>query len=92
MNVPLRPNGAGHEKNCADAIRTFIVKLSEILDCSADELLGLRERNAVTGTGNRRMLRLLQRVLAATEREKGTKVRSLSPPRGALRRIGTVAS
>jgi len=58
--VSLRPNGVGHEKNCADAIRTFIVKLSEILDCSADELLGLRERNAVTGAGNRRMLRLLQ--------------------------------
>jgi len=35
----------------------LIVKLVEILDCSADELLGVRERKATTCGGNRRMLR-----------------------------------
>jgi hypothetical protein len=36
-------------------------------------------------------IRQFIRVLAETEREKGKKARSLSPPRGAPRRIGTGA-
>ena len=40
----------------------LIVKLAEILDCSADELLGLRERRATTNGGNRWILRRLPQI------------------------------
>jgi transcriptional regulator with XRE-family HTH domain len=48
----------------------LIVKLVEILDCSADELLGVRERKAITGGGNRRALRRLQQFELLSKRDQ----------------------
>jgi transcriptional regulator with XRE-family HTH domain len=48
----------------------LIIRLTEILDCSADELLGLQERKATTGSGNRRMLRRLQQFELLSKRDQ----------------------
>jgi hypothetical protein len=65
----------------------LIVKLVEILHCSADELLGLRERKATTTGGNRRMLRLLQQIELLSKRYQEALLRTinafLSKPRTA---------
>jgi transcriptional regulator with XRE-family HTH domain len=55
----------------------LIVKLAEILDCSADELLGLRERKAATGGGNHRMLRLMQQIDLLPKRDQEALLRTI---------------
>lgn len=55
----------------------LIVRLAEILDCSADELLGLQERKAATGSGNRRILRRLQRIEALSKRDQEALLRTI---------------
>jgi len=47
----------------------LIVKLREILDCSADELLGLQERKAA-GVGNLRMSRMLRQIELLSKRDQ----------------------
>jgi len=48
----------------------LIVKLAEILDCSADELLGLRERRATTDGGSRWLRRRLPQIELLSKREQ----------------------
>lgn len=55
----------------------LIVRLAEILDCSADELLGLQERKAATGSGNRRMLRRLQQIDQLPKRDQEALLRTI---------------
>ncbi|MCG3146265.1 MAG: hypothetical protein HONDAALG_04164 [Gammaproteobacteria bacterium] len=55
----------------------LIVRLAEILGCSADELLGLRERKGTTGGGNRRMLRLLQQIELLPKRDQEALLRTI---------------
>lgn len=55
----------------------LIVKLAELLDCSADELLGLQQRKAATGGGNRRMLRRLQQLDLLPKRDQEALLRTI---------------
>lgn len=56
----------------------LIVKLAEILDCSADELLGLQPRQTLTnGGGNRRLLRRLQQLDLLPKRDQEALLRTL---------------
>jgi len=48
----------------------LIVELAEILDCSADELLGLRERKATASGSNPRMIRRMQRINLLSKRDQ----------------------
>jgi transcriptional regulator with XRE-family HTH domain len=48
----------------------LIVKLAEILDCSADELLGLRERKATPNGGSRWLLRRLPQIELLSKRDQ----------------------
>lgn len=55
----------------------LIVKLAEILNCSADELLGLQQRQTVTGSGNRRLLRRLQQLDLLPKRDQEALLRTI---------------
>ena len=55
----------------------LIVKLAEILGCSADELLGLQQRQTVTGGGNRRLLRRLQQLDLLPKRDQEALLRTI---------------
>jgi transcriptional regulator with XRE-family HTH domain len=55
----------------------LIVKLAEILDCSADEILGLRERKTTAGGNNRRMLRRLQQIDLLPKRDQEALLRTI---------------
>jgi len=63
----------------------LIVELAKILDCSADELLGVRERKATTGRINRRVLQRLQHFELLSTRDQKALLRVidafLSKPR-----------
>jgi transcriptional regulator with XRE-family HTH domain len=55
----------------------LIVKLAEILNCSADELLGLQARQTATGGGNRRLLRRLQQLDLLPKRDQEALLRTI---------------
>jgi hypothetical protein len=55
----------------------LIVKLAEILNCSVDEILGLRERIAPTGGSNRRSIRRLQQIDLLPKRDQEALLRTI---------------
>jgi transcriptional regulator with XRE-family HTH domain len=55
----------------------LIVRMAEILDCSADEILGLRERKAATGATNRRVLRRIQQIDLLPRRDQEALLRTI---------------
>jgi transcriptional regulator with XRE-family HTH domain len=57
-----QPIVSAYERGLLRLHGELIVKLREILDCSADELLGLQERKATNSGSNLRMARRLQQI------------------------------
>ena len=58
----------------------FVAKLliaAEILDCSADALLGLRERKATIGSVNRRFLRRVRQFGLLSKRNQEALLRTI---------------
>jgi transcriptional regulator with XRE-family HTH domain len=55
----------------------LIVKLAGILNCSADEILGMQERKTPTGGNNRRMLRRLQQIDLLPKRDQEALLRTI---------------
>jgi transcriptional regulator with XRE-family HTH domain len=55
----------------------LIVRMAEILDCSADEILGLRERETATGATNRRVLRRIQQIDLLPRRDQEALLRTI---------------
>jgi transcriptional regulator with XRE-family HTH domain len=55
----------------------LIVKMAEILDCSADEILGLQAKKAATGATNRRVLRRIQQIDLLPKRDQEALLRTI---------------
>jgi len=72
-----QPNISDYERGILRLNADLILRLTEILKVSADEILGLREPTRRTGTGNRRIARRLEEIERLPRRDQEALLRTI---------------
>jgi len=72
-----QPNISDYERGILRLNADLILRLTEILKVSADEILGLREPARRTGAGNRRIARRLEEIERLPRRDQEALLRTI---------------